>query len=70
MGSLQATNNNPKRSLRLIFQLLHTIFKSHPSGMSPSKKGKKVLEVYSSFLFGKVRLTEVECSFSKYSSSY
>ena len=34
--------------------------KSHPSGINPSKKAKRVLETNASFCFGKVKLTEDE----------
>ena len=42
IASLQATSNNPKRSFVSIFQFRLTTFKSHPSGISPSKKVPKI----------------------------
>jgi len=52
--SLHATSNIAKRSLAVIFQFRVTTFKSHPSGISPSKNENNVLEVKLSVLIGKV----------------
>ena len=67
--SLQETSKSPKRSLISIFQFLLTTFKSHPSGIKPSKKENSVLEIYGSFLNGIVK--EIAFGFFnfKYSSS-
>lgn len=57
IGYLQATSNIPNLSFGLTFQLLITTSSSQPSGINPSKNENNILDVYSFFVSGSVKLT-------------
>ena len=69
MQSLHATSKSPKRSLESTFQFRVTMSKSQPSGISPSKKANRVLDLYGSSRSGRVKLTGVARSEARYSLS-
>src|SRR3989339_1143203 len=52
----QHASNNPILSALLIFQLSEAMFNSQPSGMSPSKNGKRRLSVYGMNVTGIVKV--------------
>ena len=69
MADEQHARSNPMRSRPSSFQFFSAMSKSHPSGMSPSKKGKSASETYASLRRGIVQLTATADESFRYCSS-
>lgn len=65
MQSLHILKSRPNLSLGLSLQFFTAIFKSQPSGISPSKKGNRILLSYGFSCNGKVRLIGLTFSLFK-----
>lgn len=70
IGSLHTFNKRPIRSFLSSFHVFIAISNNSPSGISPSKNGNNIFDLYSSSLNGIVK--EIAClsSLFKYSLSY